>query len=93
MQWPAPDPRPVIRFSLPLPDGQALGGAELPMIGISPDGTRVAYVANRDVDSSGQRFLMIRQPETPSQGSASARQGVQVVVNWAEDVKARVPAP
>ena len=42
---PAPPPEPVVRFSVPLPDGQAFTAAAASMIALSADGTRIAYVA------------------------------------------------
>ena len=47
-----------------------------------------------DVDPNGRRFLMIRRPDSAApQGSAALRPEIQVVVNWAEEVKSRVPVP
>ena len=47
-----------------------------------------------DVDPNGRRFLMIRRPDSAApQGSAAPRPEIQVVVNWAEEVKSRVPVP
>ena len=44
---PPPESRPVTRFHYELPEEQAFGaGTEFPLITISPDGTRIAYVAN-----------------------------------------------
>jgi serine/threonine-protein kinase len=43
---PAPAPGPVARFSVELAPGQALTAAPVSMIGLSPDGTRIAYVAD-----------------------------------------------
>ena len=40
-------PAPVARFSLPLPEGQQFTNGGRQIIAISPDGTRIAYVANQ----------------------------------------------
>jgi serine/threonine-protein kinase len=44
---------PVMRFSIPLPEGDSLGGTWfwLPSIAISADGSQVAYVTHRGGDS------------------------------------------
>jgi Tol biopolymer transport system component/predicted Ser/Thr protein kinase len=38
-------PRPVTRFTISLPAGQHLVGLDTPAIALSPDGTRLAYIA------------------------------------------------
>ena len=46
------DPGPVMRFTLALSEDQPIDTAPLPMLAISPDGTRIAYVGvhnNQDV--------------------------------------------
>jgi serine/threonine-protein kinase len=44
---PAPAPGPVVRFSLPLPTGQTLTtNFVVPVVAVSPDGTRIAYAAD-----------------------------------------------
>jgi eukaryotic-like serine/threonine-protein kinase len=43
---PIPSPPVVARFSFSLPAGQAFSGATQQLVAISPDGTRLAYVAN-----------------------------------------------
>jgi Tol biopolymer transport system component/predicted Ser/Thr protein kinase len=62
---PAP-PRPVTRFTLSLPPDQRLAGLDAPAIALSPDGTRLAYVATqsgvqeiylRAMDSSEVRMI------------------------------------
>jgi hypothetical protein len=42
--------------------------------------------ANYDVSADGQRFLMIRSEEEP------APTRIHVVLNWAEELKAKVPS-
>jgi eukaryotic-like serine/threonine-protein kinase len=42
-----PAPRPVTRFTLPLPPGQTLSGFDSLKVAISPDGSHVAYVGNQ----------------------------------------------
>ena len=49
-------------------------------------GNATAY----DIDVSGERFIMVSQAETPD-GSSSQR--INVVLNWFEELKARVPVP
>ena len=44
-----------------------------------------------DVDPSGKRFLMIRAPDAPAVGTAPMRPRIDVVVNWLEELKRRVP--
>jgi Tol biopolymer transport system component len=45
---PAPSPQPVIRTVIDLPPGQKLAGLENgPAVALSPDGTRLAYVARQ----------------------------------------------
>jgi eukaryotic-like serine/threonine-protein kinase len=46
-----------------------------------------AFWANYDADADGQRFLMIK-----GQQSSSAPAEIRVVVDWFEELKARVPA-
>ena len=41
-----------------------------------------------DVDPSGERFLMIR---APSAGAGGTEPRIDVVVNWFEELKSRVP--
>ena len=41
---PAAAPGPVVRFALPVPPDQVLVDSPVSMIGVSPDGTRIAYV-------------------------------------------------
>jgi serine/threonine-protein kinase len=48
---PTPGPKPVVRFSAPLPPEQAFVAGPVSLITVSPDGSRIAYVA------SGQIFL------------------------------------
>jgi serine/threonine-protein kinase len=48
---PAPEPGPVVRFSVPLPPEQSFIAAMVSKIAVSPDGARIAYVA------TGQMYL------------------------------------
>jgi serine/threonine-protein kinase len=43
---PAPEPKTVVRFSVPLLPEQWLGGPAISMLAVSPDGTRVAFSAS-----------------------------------------------
>jgi len=53
------------------------------------------YGRTWDLDASGQRFLMIRNPNATQAAAAarddSERPHIDVVVNWFEELKARVP--
>jgi serine/threonine-protein kinase len=48
LMWSAsePAPGPVARFSIQLPQEQSLTAAPVSMVGLSPDGTRIVYVAD-----------------------------------------------
>jgi hypothetical protein len=46
---PAVSPQAVTRFTIDLPEGQAFTRTGRPYIAISPDGTRVVYVANQQL--------------------------------------------
>ena len=48
---------------------------------------RLGLVSNYDISPDGQRFLMIQQKETTSQTQ------INVVLNWFEELNARVPVP
>jgi serine/threonine-protein kinase len=63
---PASEPKPVVRFSAPLPPEQAFVANPVSMIALSPDGTRIAYVA------SGQIYLrnLSESEARPVQGTA-----------------------
>jgi hypothetical protein len=43
-----------------------------------------------DVSSDGQRFLMIKEPESPPPVTQSVN--MVLVLNWVEEVKDRLPA-
>jgi eukaryotic-like serine/threonine-protein kinase len=43
--WPTPSPLPALRFAIDWPEGLTWAGPSGPGLAISPDGTRVAYVA------------------------------------------------
>ena len=43
---PPPEDRPITRFSYVLPEGQEFTNAGRPLAAISPDGTKIVYVAN-----------------------------------------------
>src|ERR1700730_16214753 len=49
-------PRPVSRSVITLPPGQRLGGLDQPAVALSPDGTRLAYVATQ----AGTQQLYLR---------------------------------
>jgi serine/threonine-protein kinase len=42
-------PGPVIRFAISLPDEQVFGGVARQFLAISPDGTKLAYIANNQL--------------------------------------------
>jgi serine/threonine-protein kinase len=48
---PAPEPKPIVRFAVPLPPEQSFDADLVSLIALSPDGTRIAYIA------SGQIFV------------------------------------
>lgn len=43
-----------------------------------------------DVDPSGKRFILIRRAESAA-ASQTPRPRIEIVLNWAEELKARVP--
>lgn len=45
-----------------------------------------------DVDPSGERFLMIRSPDAPVAATETSRPRMDIVLNWFEELKERVPA-
>ena len=45
----APEPKPVARFSVQLPDEQSFSNQVASLIAVSPDGTRIAYAANNQI--------------------------------------------
>jgi serine/threonine protein kinase/Tol biopolymer transport system component len=53
----SPTPRPVTRFTITLPAGQRLAALDTPAIALSPDGTRLAYVA---AQGNGPQQLYLR---------------------------------
>jgi len=55
-------PRPVTRFTISLPAGQHLVGLDTPAIALSPDGTRLAYIA---AQGSGLQQLYLRAMASP----------------------------
>jgi eukaryotic-like serine/threonine-protein kinase len=55
-------PRPVTRFTISLPAGQRLVGLDTPTIALSPDGTRLAYIA---AQGSGPPQLYLRAMASP----------------------------
>jgi dipeptidyl aminopeptidase/acylaminoacyl peptidase len=44
-----------------------------------------------DADPSGQRFLLIRRPGAPAPGVEAERERIDIVLNWTEELKTRVP--
>ena len=44
-----------------------------------------------DVDSKNDRFLMIAMPNAETAGTPAAQQEIDVVENWLEELKQRVP--
>ncbi len=49
-----------------------------------------AYAAAYDIDVSGERFIMVSEGDT-SDGASS--QQINIVQNWFEELKERVPVP
>jgi Tol biopolymer transport system component len=47
-------------------------------------------VANYDISPDGRRFVMVEEPRASTSGAPAAPQ-IQVVLNWTEELKARVP--
>jgi hypothetical protein len=45
-----------------------------------------------DISPDGKRFLMIREESTAEASSAGAPRRINIVVNWLEELKQRVPA-
>ena len=66
---PAETPRPVARFSIPLPPGNSLTGTGRHVVALSSDGTRLVYSANE------QLYLraMDQMEATPARGTEGAR--------------------
>jgi len=64
-----PPPRPVARFSLPLPLDVSVTGRDRHVVALSPDGTRLVYSANQ------QLYLraMDQMDATPVRGTEGAR--------------------
>ena len=50
-------PRPVIRFTITLPPGQALAGLHQPALALSADGSQLAYVATTPGQGAQQIYL------------------------------------
>jgi serine/threonine-protein kinase len=71
---PAPKPGPVVRFSVPLPDGQELTAPQASMIALSPDGTRFAYVADRQLYLRNVGEPEIRPVQGTVEGGITAAQ-------------------
>ena len=44
-----------------------------------------------DVDPSGKRFLLIQRAESAGDRTQAPRPRIEIVLNWAEELKARVP--
>lgn len=45
----------------------------------------------RDVDPSGKRILLIRPVESTADGGPAPQPRIDIVLNWVEELKARVP--
>jgi len=68
-------PRPVTRFTISLPTGERLVGLDTPAIALSPDGTRLAYIA---AQGSGLPQLYLRAMDSPE---AKLIQGTEGAAN------------
>jgi serine/threonine-protein kinase len=68
---PAPEPKPVVRFSIPLPEEPSFPANSLSTIAVSPDGQRIAYVAGGEIHvrNIGEREAR------PVQGTAEGGNG------------------
>jgi hypothetical protein len=55
-----------------------------------PDITLPGCGTRWDVDPSGKRFLLIRRAESVA-ASQAPRPRIEIVLNWAEELKGRVP--
>ncbi len=53
--WTRPAKQPVMRFTLTIPESQALAAARWPMVDISPDGTRIVFVGRNE---SGRQLYL-----------------------------------
>ncbi len=68
-------------------DGRFIQGKAARVLDTAYWGTFYSY----DVSPDGQRFLMIKRSGTPNQ-DAAAGSSIDVILNWADGLKARVPA-
>ena len=71
---PPPEPGPVVRFSVPLPAEQSFTAVAASMIAVSPDGTRIAYVADRQIflRNVGEREAYSRARDRSRRGVSTA---------------------
>jgi serine/threonine-protein kinase len=59
----------IMRFTLPLPEGQSIGGLGRPSMAISPDGSTVAYVSNNGERSQIVVRVLSESPSRPIQST------------------------
>jgi serine/threonine-protein kinase len=73
---PAPEPKPVVRFSVRLPAEPSFPANLVSMIAVSPDGQRIAYVANGEIHVRN----MSEREARPVQGTAETGPGATTPV-------------
>ena len=56
-----------------------------------PDGSRLGLNLNYDIDLDAKRFLLVKEISATSDEAADSQ--FTVVLNWFEELKARVPLP
>jgi serine/threonine-protein kinase len=64
-----PSPAVIVRFMLPVPDGQIFGATGRPFVAVSPDGATVAYVSNVGERSQIVVRLLSESPSRPIQST------------------------
>lgn len=70
----------------------AIGQPELLFEGPYQTGGAGGSHPNYDVSADGQRFLMVRSDAQP-EASGPSRPQINVVANWFEELRQRVPVP
>jgi hypothetical protein len=66
-----PDPpRQIARFALTLPEGEPLSASGRHLVALSPDGTRLVYVANQRLNVRALDQFAVRRAEAEATGGA-----------------------